>query len=73
MEVLASIKQLRKCASDAVMQVFQRGTKDSVIAIWLIHCLNLPVVLQFEASCPGPKLLFSPYMFSILSAMLGMR
>ena len=40
MEVLASVKQLGKCASDAVILVLPEGTKDSVTAIWMIYCLN---------------------------------
>lgn len=69
-EVLASIKQLRKCASDAVMQVFQRGTKDSAIAIWLIYCLNLPVGLQFGGQLSWPQTDFQSLHVCILQSSI---
>ena len=47
-QVSAYVKQLRKCASDTVIKVLQRGTKDSVNVIWLTYCLT-----SYQFSCPN--------------------
>lgn len=54
-EILAPVKQFRKCVLDAVIYLLQRRTKDSVTAIWLICCLNC---CQFS-----PYIWFCNYMF----------
>ena len=61
-EILAPVKQLRKCILDTAIYLLQRRTKDSGTAIWLIYCLNC---CQFS-----PYIRFCNYMFISFQSLI---